>query len=179
MPKLLELLNELLPKTAILAELVNPANQNVDAEIRPTRDAARTLGRDLIIVEASTEHEIDAAFETLARQRVGGLLVGNEAFFTSQRDQIVKLAQHHGIPAIYTCGICARAGGLMSYAPNYSDMYRQVGVYIGKILNGARPGDLPVMQPTTYELIINLKTAKELGITIPPSIMVRADEVIE
>jgi putative ABC transport system substrate-binding protein len=178
-PKQLELLDELLPKTALVAEFVNPTNPNMGHEVGPTRDAARTLGRELIIVEASAETEIDAAFETLARQRVGGLLVGSEAFFTSQRDQIVKLAQHHGIPAIYTCGICARAGGLMSYAPNYSDLYHQVGVYIGKILNGARPADLPVLQPTTYELIINLKTAKELGITIPPSIMVRADEVIE
>jgi putative ABC transport system substrate-binding protein len=178
-PKRLELLNELLPKAALVAELVNPTNRTTEAEITVAREAARALGRDFIIVEASTEHEIDAAFETLARQQAGGLVVWQEAFFNSRRDQIVKLAQHHGLPAVYGWRTSAEAGGLMSYGPNISELYRQVGVYIGKILNGARPGDLPVMQPTTYELIINLKTAKELGITIPPSIMVRADDVIE
>jgi putative ABC transport system substrate-binding protein len=134
-------------------------------------------GRDLILVEASTETEIDAAFESMVRQRVGGLLVGDEAFFYSHWHRILKLAQHHGIPAIYTCGRCARAGGLMSYESKIDDFY-QVGIYVGKILNGARPADLPVIQPTTYELIINLKTAKELGLTIPPTIMVRADVIL-
>ena len=114
----------------------------------------------------------------MVRQKVGGLIVANEAFFYSQRHRILKQAQHDGIPAIYTCESCVRAGGLMSYEAKI-DWYYQVGLYIGKVLNGARPADLPVLQPTTYELIINLKTAKELGITIPPSIMVRADEVIE
>jgi putative tryptophan/tyrosine transport system substrate-binding protein len=182
MPKQLELLNELLPKTALVAGLVNPANQTTDAEmIIPTRDAARTLGRDLIIVGASTEHEIDAAFETLTRQRVGGLVVAREAFLWTQRDRILKLARHHGLPVIYPWRAVVEAGGLMSYGSPWTESYRQVGVYVGKILNGARPADLPVMGPTTYyyELIINLKTAKELGLTIPPSIMVRADEVIE
>jgi putative ABC transport system substrate-binding protein len=180
MPKQLELLDELLPKTAHVAALVNPANQTTDAEvIRPTRDAARTLGRDLIIVGASAEHEIDAAFETLVRQRVGGLIVWREAFLWTQRHRIVKLAQHHGIPVISGFRTLTEAGGLMSYSTPTSESYRQVGVYIGKILSGARPADLPVIGPTTYELIINLKTAKELGLTIPPSIMVRANEVIE
>jgi putative ABC transport system substrate-binding protein len=153
-PKQLELLNELLPKTALVAGLVNPANQTTDAEIiKPTRDAARTLGRDLIIVGASTEHEIDAAFETMTRQRVGGFIVAAEAFLWAQHDRILKLAQHHGLPAISAWRELPGAGGLMSYGTNYSDVYRQVGVYIGKILNGARPADLPVMGPTIYELI--------------------------
>jgi ABC-type uncharacterized transport system substrate-binding protein len=178
-PKRLEFLDGIVPKSAPIAELINPTNRLVDAESKLAQEAAGTLGRDLILVEASTEVEIDAAFETLARRGAGGLAVWQEAFLTSRRHQIVALAQRHRLPAIGPVRLFTEAGGLMSYGTNVSEMYRQVGIYVGKILKGASPNDLPVLQPTTYELVINLKTAKALGLEIPPTLLARADEVIE
>jgi putative ABC transport system substrate-binding protein len=178
--KRLEMLNELLPKSAPIAELVNPKNQTVDEEVRLAQTAARTLGRDLIVAYAATEAEIDEVFESLARQRVGGLVIWQEAYFRSRRDQIVSLALHYRIPAIYGRRLFADAGGFVSYGPKEGDDgYRQIGVYVGMILKGAKPADLPVVQPSKFELVINSKTAKALGIAIPPNLLAIADEIIE
>jgi putative ABC transport system substrate-binding protein len=140
---------------------------------------ARAIGGELQILRAGTEGELDTAFATLARAGVQALLVAADPFFNSERERIVALAERHTIPAIYETRGYAVAGGLMSYGPDVPDMYRQVGVYIGQILNGAKPADLPVIQPTALELVINLKTAKALGLDIPPMLLARADEVIE
>jgi putative ABC transport system substrate-binding protein len=177
--KRLEMLNELLPKSARIAELVNPKNQTADEEVRLAQTAARTLGRDLIVVYAATETEIDGVFEALARQKIGGLVVWQEAYFRSRRDQIVSLARLYEIPAIYGRRLFADAGGFMSYGPKEGGGYRQIGIYVGMILKGAKPADLPVVQASKFELVINLKTAKALGITIPPQLLAVADEVIE
>jgi putative ABC transport system substrate-binding protein len=178
-PKRFELLDELLMKQEPLALLVNPTNRLVEEEVKIAQQAARALGRDLILVEASTESEVDAAFETLVRQKAGGLAVWQEAYFVSRRHQIASLAKRHRLPTIGSGRVFAEAGVLMSYGSNPSELNRHVGVYAGKILRGASPADLPVLQPTTYELVINITTAKALGLTIPPQLLLRADEVIE
>jgi putative ABC transport system substrate-binding protein len=179
-PKLLELLDWLLPRSAPMAFLVNPTHMHVDEERKLAEETSRVLGRELILVGAGTESEIDAAFETLIQRGAKGLAIWQEAYLLNHRHQIVALAQHHKIPTIFSNRLAAtEAGGLMSYGTNPSEYFRQVGVYVGKILKGASPADLPVLQPTTYELVINLKTAKALGITIPPTLIARADEVIE
>jgi len=178
-PKRLELLDGLLAKSAPVGLLVNPTNRLVDTEMKLAREAARALGRDLIVVGAATEGEIDAAFETLARQRASGLAIWQEAYLVSRRHQIVALAQRHRLPTIHPDRRLTEIGGFMSYGTNPSESYRQVGIYAGKILKGASPADLPVLQPTTYELIINVKTAKALGVEIPPKLLALADEVIE
>jgi putative tryptophan/tyrosine transport system substrate-binding protein len=178
-PKRLELLDELLPKSVSLAALINPTNHAADAEASLSRDAALALGRDFIVVEASTESEVEAAFETLSGRQIGGLVVWREAFFYSRQAQIATLARHHRIATIAGWRSYPAIGGFICYGPNSSEVYRQVGIYLGKILKGARPSDLPVMQPTTFELVVNLKAARELGIVIPPSLVARADEVIE
>ena len=178
-PKRLELLDGLTEKTAPLAVLVNPTNRLVGLESRIAVGAAQALGRDLVVLEAGTEQEIDAAFEAIVRKKVRGLAVWQEAFFVSRRQQIVALAQQRRLPAIFPMRLFIEAGGFMSYGANTSESYRQAGVYVGKVLNGAAPSDLPVLQPTIYELIINLTTAKALGIDVPPSLLARADEVIE
>jgi putative ABC transport system substrate-binding protein len=143
------------------------------------QDAARVKGVQLPILKAGSESEIDTAFATLAQLRAGALLVGNDGFFTSRRDQLVALASRHAVPAIYDqCGFAA-SGGLISYGTSIAAVCRQLGIYAGKVLKGAKPADLPVEQPSKFELVINLKTAKALGLTVPQSIMARADEVIE
>ena len=147
--------------------------------IRDVQEAARVKGVHLRIVEAGSEGEIDAAFASLAQLQAGALLVSREAFFNSRREQLVALAAWHAVPAIYPWGEFAAAGGLISYGPSLTAALRQVGIYTGKILKGDKPADLPVQQPTTFELIVNLKTAKELGLSVPPSILARATEVIE
>ncbi len=177
--KRMEILNELLPKSARIAELVNPKNQTVDEEVRLAQTAARTLGRNLVVVYSASEAEIDGVFESLAREKVGGLVVWQEAYFRSRRDQIVSLARHYGIPAIYGRRLFADAGGFMSYGPKEPDGYRQIGIHVGMILKGAKPADLPVIQASKFELVINLRTAKALGLTVPPTLLARADEVIE
>jgi putative ABC transport system substrate-binding protein len=178
-PKRLELLDGLTEKAAPLALLVNPTNRLAGAESRIAAGAAQALGRDLVVLEAGTEQEIDAAFEAMVRKKARGLAVWQEAFFVSRRHQIVALAQQHRLPAIGPMRVFTEAGCFMSYGANTSESYRQAGVYVGMILKGAAPSDLPVLQPTIYEFIINLKTAKALGLEVPPTLLALANEVIE
>jgi len=178
-PKRLELLDGLLPKSAPVAVMVNPTNRIAGAELKLAEEAARALGRELIVVQAGTEGEIDAGFESMARQGAGGLVVWQEAYLEGRRHQIVALAQRHRLPAIYPIRQFPEIGGLISYGTNTSESYRQVGIYAGRILKGEKPADLPVQQPTKFELVINLKTAKALGLEIPPKLLALADEVIE
>jgi putative tryptophan/tyrosine transport system substrate-binding protein len=177
--KRLGLLHDLVPKASLIAVLANPNMPPAGSELRDVQEAAGSLGLKLHILRAGDEPEIDNAFATMMRERADALLVAADPFFTSQRDQIIELAARYAIPAIYELREYAAAGGLMSYGPSLTDGYRQVGVYAGKILKGAKPGDLPVVQPTKLDLVINLKTAKTLGFTIPPGVLAIADEVIE
>jgi putative tryptophan/tyrosine transport system substrate-binding protein len=177
--KRIELLHEMAPKAAVVALLVNPNNRYTETETRVLQDGAHSLGLDLHVVRASTTNEIDTAFGTLAELRPGALLVSADLFLLSRHKQLVALAAQHELPAMCPWREYVAAGGLMSYGPSLSDAYRLVGVYIGKILRGAKPADLPVEQSTKFELVINLKTAKTLGITVPLPLSGRADEVIE
>ena len=179
--KRLDLLHELLPTASVVAQLTNPINPVTDdSETRSLQDAARSLGLQAHVLRASTTSEIDAAFQALIELRAGALVVGDDALFTNQRTQVVALAARHAVPAIYQWRQFVVAGGLMSYGPgDIADIYRQVGVYAGKILKGAKPADLPVQQVVKVELVINLTTAKALGLTVPLPLLGRADEVIE
>jgi len=177
--KRLELLSELVPHARAIALLANPNNLRAELSIRDMQEAARARGVQLPIVKAGTLSEIDVAFDSLVQLHAGALIVGSDPFFDSHREELVALASHHAIPAIYDWREFAAAGGLISYGTSLAAGYRSAGVYAGKILKGAKPGDLPVQQPTRYELIINLKTAETLGLTIPQSLIARADEVIE
>jgi len=177
--KRLELLSELVPKAKVIALLVNSSNPNAERITGAVRDAARAKGLQLHVLKASSESEIDIAFAALAQLHAGALLVGNDGFFNSRRDQFVALASRHGVPTIYDTRGFVEAGGLITYGASLTATYRQLGTYAGKILKGAKPADLPVQQPTTFELVINLSTAKALGLTVPQSLLQRADEVIE
>jgi putative ABC transport system substrate-binding protein len=179
MPKRLELLSELVPQAKVIAFLVNPNNAGTEGDVRVLQEAARGKGVQLAIVKAGSESEIDTAFATLVQLQVGALVVEADPFLFSRREQLVALAARHIVPAIYAWREYPVAGGLISYGVNLTAVYRQVGIYAGKILNGEKPADLPVQQPTIFELVVNLKTAKALGLTVPPSILARADEVIE
>jgi putative ABC transport system substrate-binding protein len=179
MPKRLELLFELVPDARVMGLLMNPNNPNAERQTRDVEDAASTKGLQLPILKASTESEIDGAFATLAQLHVRALEVGSDVFFASRREHIVALAARYAVPTIYEWGEFAMAGGLISYGTSLSGMYRLAGGYVGRILAGAKPADLPVQQPTTFELVVNLKTAQALGLTVPPSILARATEVIE
>jgi putative ABC transport system substrate-binding protein len=178
--KQLELLHELVPAAILIALLVNPATPVLaDTLSRGLQTAARAIRRQILVVSASTEREIDTAFMTLVQQKAGALVVGNDPFFNARPDQLVALASRHAVPAIYPYREFTAAGGLMSYGSNLADAYRLVGVYTGRILKGEKPSDLPVQQSTKVELVINLKTAKALGLTVPQTLQVAADEVIE
>jgi putative tryptophan/tyrosine transport system substrate-binding protein len=177
--KRLQLVQQLLPANTLIAVLVNPNNPNADASVAELQDAARTLGQSISFVRASTEIEIDAVFATLSERRVSGLLVNTDPFFLDRRAQFVSLAARNLIPAIYAQREFVAAGGLISYGVSLTDGYHQVGIYAGRILKGEKPADLPVMQPTRFEMAINLKTAKALGLNVPPTVLALADEVIE
>jgi putative ABC transport system substrate-binding protein len=179
-PRRLELLSELVPQAGVIALLVNPKNpQAAERVIRETQEAARVRGVQLLVLKASAESEIDPAFATIVEQNAGGLLVAGDPFFYGRREQLVALASRHRVPAVYIWRELAVVGGLISYGVRITDTFRRAGSYAGRILKGAKPADLPVQQPTTLELVVNLKTASALGLTIPPSILARADEVIE
>ncbi len=169
----------MVPRHGTFALLVNPTNQNTDVVIPSVQETARAKAIKLSVQNASTEGEIDAVFASLVEMQAGALVITADAFFTSRVEQIVALASRHAIAAAYGLPTFATVGGLMSYGFDEDDMRRQAGIYAGRILNGAKPADLPVQQPTTYRLVINLTTAKALGLTVPQSIIARADEIIE
>ena len=178
-PKRAELLHEVVPTATTMALLINPSSPAVaESTTKEVQAAARTLGLNLQVVHASTELDFDTIFATLT-QRAGGLVISPDAFFTARAEQLAALALRHRVPAIYQYPEFTAAGGLMSYGGNLTDLYRQAGVYVGQILKGEKPADMPVQQITKVELIINLKTARALGLTIPPMLLARADEVIE
>jgi len=177
--KRLELLHEIVPPAAMIVELVNPNNPNLETQLRNIQAAGHTVGRRILVLSARTQSEIDAAFARLVEQQAGGLLINTDAFFFTQRDQLIALAKRYAIPAIFDRREFAEAGGLMSYGGSVTDVYRLAGIYTGRILDGKKPADLPVQQSTKVELVINFKTAKALGLTLPLSLLGRADEVIE
>jgi len=177
--KRLGLLHEMLPKATPIAVLINPKFMDAENQLSDVQEAAARLGVQLIIVRADAESDFDAAFSDLVRQRAGALLVSASPFFNTRREQLVVLAARHAVPAIFEWRDFAVAGGLMSYGTSLADAYRQVGVYAGQILKGAKPVDLPVVQSTRFELVINMSTAKALGVDVPPTLIARADEVIE
>jgi putative ABC transport system substrate-binding protein len=173
--KRFELLHEMLPRAAAIAYLENRAN----SEMREVQEAARSLGHPLLVVSARTEGEVEGAFASLVQQRAGGVIVAGDPFFYDRRRQLAALAARHAVPAVYPLREYTAVGGLMSYGTSFGDANRQAGVYVGKILKGAKPSDLPVLQSTRFELVINLKTAKALGLQVPDKVLALADEVIE
>jgi putative ABC transport system substrate-binding protein len=177
--KRLELLHQLVPNANVIAVLLNPKNLNVELEKKETQEAARALGLQLVPVQASTEREIDDLFANLAQQHVGGVLASGDVLFSDRRQQIAELAVRHTVPTCFAGRLQVVAGGLMSYGARNTDTFRQAGNYVGRILKGEKPSELPVQQPTKFEFVINLKTAKALGLTIPHNLLVLADEVIE
>jgi putative ABC transport system substrate-binding protein len=177
--KRLELLRELIPTALTIAFLTNPNAPNAGPETSEVEEAARTLGRKILVLNAANESDFHTAFASLGPGAAGALVVGSDPFFASRRSQIVTLAARHGVPAIYTSRDWAVAGGLMSYGTNLADAYRQAGTYAGRILKGAKPADLPVVQSSKFEFVINLGTAKAFGLTVPPKLLALADEVIE
>ena len=178
-PKRLELMRELVPAATIVAALINPAYPTAETQSRDLQAAARTLGLEIRVLYASTERDLGTAFATLAQQGLGALVIGNDSFFNSRSEQLAALMVRHRVPTIFQTREFAAAGGLVSYGGSIKDSYRQVGVYTGRILKGEKPADLPVQQTTKVELIVNLKTAKALGVIVPLSLLGRADEVIE
>ena len=177
--KRLGLLRELVPQAAIVAVLLNPSNPDADLQRRDIQAAASAIGQDLRTFDVGNESDIETAFAALVRQRADALLVGSDVFLTNRREQIVALAERYAVPTIYSFRSFAESGGLMSYSTNLVEVYRQVGFYVGRILKGEKPANLPIVQPTKFELVINLKTAKALGIKISDNLLSLADDVIE
>jgi len=179
-PKRLELLLQLVPKATTIAVLVNPNTTETEEERRDVQAAARAIGRQLVILDVSSDRDIELAFATFAQRGAGALLIGSGGFLnSSKRERLVALAARHRLLAVYAVREAVVVGGLMSYGPSITDAYRQVGVYTGRILKGEKPADLPVMQSTKFQLVLNLKTAKALGLEVPPTLLALADEVIE
>jgi putative ABC transport system substrate-binding protein len=177
--KRLELMRELVPTPTIIAVFINPTNPSARIYAQDAEQAAHALGQQIQILSASSDRDIEAAFAALAPLRAGAVLVTTDAFFIGRREQLVALAARYAVPAIYEYREFSAAGGLVSYGPSIADAYRQAGIYAGRILKGTKPADLPVLQPTKFELVINLKTAKALGLSVPDTLLARADEVIE
>jgi len=175
----MELLHELAPNAAVIAVLLDPSYVESEVESRDAEAAGQKLGRRVMVVKARSENEIDAGFTRIAQAGAGALLVGGGAYFTSKRYLLVALAARHAIPAVYTSRDYATAGGLISYSTSFTGAYRQAGVFVGRILKGSKPADLPVVQPTKFELVINLGTAKAFGISVPLTLQLAANEVIE
>ena len=177
--KNLELLHELVPKLTVIGGLVNLTNPNAEHQVKDLQEAARALGLEIIILAGGNEREIDSSFDGLAQRQIGALVVTADGFLFSRQDQIIGLAARYSIPTMYPTSQFVAAGGLMSYGANLRDAFRQTGAYVGQILKGAKPADLPVLEPTKVEFVINLKTAKALDLTVPPNLIAIADEVIE
>ena len=178
-PKRLEFMRELVPDAAVIAGLINPKNSNAGRNAAALQEAARDKGVELHIVEAGSEGDFETAFASLAPVHAAALVVGADPFFTARRSQIVALAARHSMPAIYEWREFVDAGGLISYGPSLPGVYRQMGAYVARILGGEKPADLPVVQPTLFDLCVNLRTAKALGLAVSPMILARADQVIE
>jgi putative ABC transport system substrate-binding protein len=178
-PKRLNMLHDLVPGAAVIGVLLNPNFPPAARQLQDLEEAARTIDQRLFVSKASNDVELNAAFTSLIQQRVGALLVAADPYFDTRRDQIIAFANQNRLPAIYQFREYAVAGGLISYGPSITDLYRQAGIYAGRILKGARPADLPVVQPTKFDFVINLKTAKAIGFTVPQGLVNAADEVIE
>ncbi len=177
--KQLELLQQLVPKATLIGMLVNPNNPAADRQITAAQDAARLLGRQLQVAKVRSETDLDQIFAAFTLQRISAVLIGGDALFNSQHKRLAQLAVRHAVPTIHFAPEYVKAGGLISYGASITDAYRQVGVYAGRLVKGAKPGELPIILPTKFELVINLKTANALGLTIPPTLLALADEVIE
>ena len=177
--KKLELLHELLPTAARIGVLLNPSNPSIETFTSDVKEAASSLKQRIVVLKISTDYDLDAALANLVEQHVGGLVVTDDPFFTNRRDRVAALAAQHRIPAIYPWREFVEVGGLVSYGPSFTDALRLVGVYVGRVLKGEKPADLPVILPSKFELVINLKAARALGLDVPPTLLARADEVIE
>jgi putative ABC transport system substrate-binding protein len=177
--KNLELLHELVPKVTVIGALANLTNPNAEHQVKDLQAAAHVLGQELVVLDGSSEREINSSFAAMAQRQIGALLVTADGFLISRQDQIIALAARYAVPAMYPLGQYVAAGGLMSYGANLRDAFLQTGIYVGRILKGTKPADLPVLQPTKVEFLINLKTAKALGLDVPPNLLALADEAIE
>lgn len=178
-PKLLEMLREVVPSATVIALLVNPTNPNSETQSKSTQEAARRLGLELYVLHASVERDFDTVFAKLHELKASALIIGQDVYFNAESARLAAMTVRHAIPAIYALPEFAAAGGLFSYGASRSDAWRQVGIYVGRILKGEKPAELPIVQPTKFELTINLKTARALGLAVPTSLLASADEVIE